>query len=100
LLTLVRSACAEALTIHPDLPLTYTDVERAIQQFGAPLRDNAQRYLKALQTVLETHSLAAIADEVQQILLDRYLVLRYFEQGEYWYDVCLPVKEHLHGRSI
>jgi len=99
LLALVRAVCAEALAVHSDLPLTTADAEAAIQRLGAQLRDNARPYHKELQAVLDTHTLAEVDDIKQQLLLDQHLVYHYYENGDYWYDVCEPVKEQLSGRS-
>jgi len=98
LMTLVQEVCAEALAVHPELPLTRTDAEAAIQRLSADLRDNAQRYLEELRTVAETHTLAKIDDAIEQLLLNQHLVHQYYD-GEYWYDVCEPLKEQLRGRS-
>ena len=35
----------------------------------------------------------------QQLLLDQHLVYHYYENGEYWYDVCEPVKEQFRGHG-
>jgi len=99
LLALIRAVCAEALAVHSDLPLTMADAEAAIQRLGAQLRDNARPYHKELQTMLSTHTLAGVDDAKQQSLLDQHLIYHYYENGEYWYDVCESVKEQLNGRS-
>lgn len=98
LMTLVRSVCAEALTVHDSLPLTREDAEVAIQRFGAQQRNDARRYHEVLNKVLAAHSLAEVDDEIQQALLDRNLVHCYYD-GDYWYDVCAPVKEQILGGS-
>jgi hypothetical protein len=98
LMALVQEVCVEALAVHPELPLTRADAEVAIQHLSADLRDNAQRYLEELRTVAETHTLAKIDDAIEQLMLDQHLVHQYYD-GEYWYDICEPIKKQLRGRN-
>ncbi len=96
LMTLVREVCAEALAVHPDLPLTREDAEEAIANFGAAQCEAAQRYVDALRHVAETHRFTDLDQGIQLALLKNRLVYAYCDES-YWYDVCLSVRKHLLG---
>jgi hypothetical protein len=86
LMTLMRSACAEARTAHTALPLTAADIGMAIRNIGAQARMVAADYAKELTLISTAHRLDGLPAEVRYAVFHHHLVYEYFADGNYWYD--------------